>query len=157
MVIAFAATMILYQDEEEKPKQEAMLNRINIASPIKGTVIKLEQVKDDAFASGILGKGTAVLPEDGNVCAPADGVEILIHIGLDTVQLNGKGFKAHISQGDKVKKGQLMVSFDKEFIEKQGFCIETPVIITNTQDYLEVVETGATQVKAGASIMTVLK
>lgn len=223
MAIAFAATMILYQDEEEnggegelpqagcespakgaataasqsealtasqseasaasRPEvpaagigQESILNRISIASPIKGTVMKLEQVKDDAFASGILGKGAAILPEDGNVYAPVDGevsvlfptlhaiglksedgVEVLIHIGLDTVQLEGKGFEAHIKQGDRVKKGQLLVTFDKAFIENEGFCIQTPVIITNTQDYLDVVETGETQVEAGAGLMTVLK
>lgn len=187
MTIAFIATMILYRDkkepqaEAETPVQdgaasEKLLNRLEIASPIKGAVLKLEQVKDDAFASGILGKGAAVLPEEGKVYAPVDGqvtvlfptlhaigiksdegVEVLIHIGLDTVQLEGRGFEAHIEQGARVKKGQLLVSFDKELLEREGFCVETPVIITNTQDYLDVVETGKQQVEAGQSLLTVLR
>ena len=96
-----------------------------------------------------------MLPEEGKVYAPADGVistlfptlhalgmetdegvELLIHIGLDTVQLNGEGFEAKVSQGDRVKKGQLLVTFDKEFIESKGYCMETPVIVTNTDDFL---------------------
>lgn len=156
--------------------QDPMMNAIEIGSPIKGKVLKLETVKDDAFASCILGKGAAILPEEGRVYAPVDGevsvlfptlhaigikseegVEILIHIGLDTVQLEGKGFEASVAQGDRVKKGQLLVTFDKDFIESQGYCVETPVIITNTQDYLDVVETGEEQVEAGASLVTVLK
>lgn len=156
-------------------KQPPMMNAIEIGSPIKGKVLKLETVKDDAFASCILGKGAAILPEEGRVYAPVDGevsvlfptlhaigirsddgVEILIHIGLDTVQLEGKGFEASVAQGDKVKKGQLLVTFDKDFIESQGFCVETPVIITNTQEYLDVVETGEEQVEAGGSLVTVL-
>lgn len=190
MVIAFAATMILYRDKDEDSKavenkkteektngtSAKMIHTIEIGSPIKGKVMKLEDVKDDAFASGILGKGAAVLPDEGDVFAPVDGevsvlfptlhaigiksddgVEILIHIGLDTVQLEGQGFKASVKQGDRVKKGQRLVTFDKEFIESQGFRVETPVIITNTQDYLDVVETGETQVEAGGSLMTVLK
>ena len=116
--------------------------------------MKLASIKDDAFASGVLGKGAAVLPEEGKVFASADGevtalfptlhaigmktvedVEILIHIGLDTVQLNGEGFEAMVQCGDKVKKGQLLIAFDKELIEGKGYCLETPVIITNSDDF----------------------
>lgn len=153
-----------------------VMNQVEIASPIKGKVLKLEAVKDDAFASGVLGKGAAILPEEGKVFAPADGevsalfptlhaigirtddgIEILIHIGLDTVQLGGEGFDAMIKQGDRVKKGQLLVTFDQEFIAGKGYCLETPVLITNTDSFLDVVETSKGRVDAGEHLISVLK
>lgn len=159
-----------------KTENNSILNRIDIASPIKGKVLKLESMKDDAFASGVLGKGAAILPEDGNVFAPADGVvstlfptlhalgletddgvEILIHIGLDTVQLEGEGFEAMVKQGDRVQKGQLLVKFDMEFIESKGFCLETPVIVANTDEFLDVVETAGEQIVPGENLLKVLK
>ena len=200
MVIAFVATMILYKEkevetgqgwpesgkggrEEKEAKEEkgmvqdsSMLKKLEIASPIKGKAMKLASIKDDAFASGVLGKGAAVLPEEGKVFAPADGevtalfptlhaigmktvedVEILIHIGLDTVQLNGEGFEAMVQCGDKVKKGQLLIAFDKELIEGKGYCLETPVIITNSDDFLDVVETSEGEVEPGNSLVKILK
>ncbi len=200
MVIAFVATMILYKEkevetgkglpesgkggrEEKEAKEEkgtlqdsSMLKKMEIASPIKGKAMKLASIKDDAFASGVLGKGAAVLPEEGKVFAPADGevtalfptlhaigmkteedVEILIHIGLDTVQLNGEGFEAMVQCGDKVKKGQLLIAFDKELIEGKGYCLETPVIITNSDDFLDVVETAEGEVEPGNSLVKILK
>lgn len=191
MILAFIVTMILYKEETpkqeeketlitEKKQQESsenkMVKQLEIASPIKGTVLKLEKMKDDAFASGVLGKGAAIIPEEGNVYAPADGVitalfptlhaigmqadnglELLIHIGLDTVQLNGEGFRAMVKQGDRVKKGQLLVTFDKEFIESKGFCLETPVLVTNSDDFLEVIETKQTEVSPGDCFITVLQ
>lgn len=191
MILAFIVTMILYKEETpkqeeketlitEKKQQEScenkMVKQLEIASPIKGTVLKLEKMKDDAFASGVLGKGAAIIPEEGNVYAPADGVitalfptlhaigmqadnglELLIHIGLDTVQLNGEGFQAMVKQGDRVKKGQLLVTFDKEFIESKGFCLETPVLVTNSDDFLEVIETKQIEVSPGDCFITVLQ
>lgn len=192
MVIAFAATMVIYKDEktaapealaeealvvaESGEKEKPLIGQLEIASPIKGRVLKLESIQDAAFASGVLGKGAAILPEEGKVYAPADGVvsalfptlhaigletdmgaEILIHIGLDTVQLGGEGFTAMISQGDRVKKGQLLVTFDKEFIESKGFCMETPVLITNTDKFLDVVETGKGRVDQGECLLTLVK
>ena len=191
MILAFIVTMILYKEETpkqeeketlitEKKQQESsenkMVKQLEIASPIKGTVLKLEKMKDDAFASGVLGKGAAIIPEEGKVYAPTDGVitalfptlhaigmqadnglELLIHIGLDTVQLNGEGFRAMVNQGDRVKKGQLLVTFDKEFIESKGFCLETPVLVTNSDDFLEVIETKQTEVSPGDCFITVLQ
>ena len=198
MVIAFVATLILYKDEE-KPQAEAvtgdgnfqissekeeavqgsdqsLFSQMEIGSPIQGKVLKLEVIKDDAFASGVLGKGAAILPEEGKVYAPADGVvstlfptlhalgiqtdegvEILIHIGLDTVQLDGEGFEAFVKQGEHVQKGQLLVAFDKAFIEEKGYCMETPVIVTNSDDYLDVVEIGKEEVSPGDGLLKVLK
>lgn len=192
MVIGFAATMIFYKekdlsgaaaeehadvkaDTEAETKHDKLLRQLVLASPIKGDVKKLETVRDAAFASGVLGKGVAIQPADGNVSAPADGVvsvlfptlhaigittadgvEILIHIGLDTVQLEGKGFTAMVQQGDAVKKGQTLVVFDKEFVEGKGYCLETPVIITNTDQYLDVVETAANAVDRGDDLLNIL-
>lgn len=211
MVIAFAATMILYRDkavmetvnkdgnEKENAKenvydsvqdsrqilvsakavneeQKSMYKQMDIGSPVKGKVLKLESIKDDAFASGVLGKGAAVLPEEGNVFAPANGVvstlfptlhalgmeteegaEILIHIGLDTVQLNGEGFEAMVKEGDRVQKGQLLIKFDKDFIEEKGFCLETPVIVTNSDDYLGVIEVAGNQINPGENLLKILR
>lgn len=188
MVIAFLATMILYKEQEaegkttemEQPAEEkkapSMLRRIEIASPMKGEVKKLSEVRDEAFASGVLGKGAAVLPEEGKVHAPADGevtalfptlhalgmktadgAELLIHIGMDTVQLNGEGFEAHVKEGDQVKKGQLLISFDKELIEGKGYCLETPVLITNPDDYLEIVEPEPGRILYGETLLKALK
>lgn len=154
----------------------ALLHQTQLYSPLRGRVLKLETLKDDAFASGVLGKGVGIWPEEGNVYAPADGVvsvlfptlhaigfstdegvELLIHIGLDTVQLNGEGFQARVAQGDRVKKGQLLVSFDMAFIEEKGYCLETPVLVTNSDDYLEVVETATEHVAQGDVLLKVLK
>ncbi|WP_409016575.1 beta-glucoside-specific PTS transporter subunit IIABC [Anaerostipes caccae] len=193
MVLGFAATMIFYKEKEpaavqgteeqykdqlepEITGQEKMMKQLEIASPIKGRVLKLESVKDAAFASGVLGKGAAILPEEGKVYAPAsgvvsalfptlhalgietdDGVQILIHIGLDTVQLNGEGFEAMIKQGDRIEKGQLLITFDKEFIESKGYCVETPVLVSNSDDFLDVVETREEYADAGDLLLNVLK
>lgn len=191
MIIAFAITMIVYKDEEiqkeektepqeeqveEKKEKPSIVKQTEIVSPIKGRVVKMENMKDAAFASGVLGKGVAILPEEGKVYAPVDavvsamfptlhaiglkteeGVELLIHVGLDTVQLEGKGFEAMIKQGDLVKKGQLLVKFDKEFIEQQGFSTETPVLISNADDYLDIVETKSEKVNPGENLLTVLR
>lgn len=182
--IGFVATMIVYKDDEdtvsekektsnkeikvnhennknlkEKIVGDKLLTSENIYTPIKGQVIPLINVKDDAFAQGILGKGVAIEPSEGKVFAPVkgtvttlfptlhaigitteNGVEILIHVGLDTVRLNGEHFKAFVNQGDLIEKGQLLVEFDKEAIEEKGYILTTPVIVTNTDDVLEVIE-----------------
>lgn len=191
MVIAFIATMVLYKDKEEPEKtekeektaeerqsvsREKILKNVKLLSPIKGKVIELENVKDDAFASGILGKGAAVLPEEGKVYAPADGeisalfptlhaigmttdsgAQLLIHIGLDTVQLEGEGFEAFVKQGDHVKQGDLLVSFDQDFIEGKGYCLETPILVTNVEDFLDVVQMGSGQIHAGDELLELVK
>ncbi|MDO4266986.1 MAG: beta-glucoside-specific PTS transporter subunit IIABC [Eubacteriales bacterium] len=197
MVIAFAATMVFYKDDgktaetagvesgmsgaadggkAEASEPAQMITRNEIASPLKGKVLKLADIKDAAFASGILGKGAAVLPAEGAVYAPADGVvatlfptlhamglvtddgvELLIHVGLDTVQLNGEGFEAFVAQGDRVKKGQLLVRFDKELLESRGFSLETPILVANTDQFLDVLDAGAAEVEPGDRLLSVLK
>lgn len=187
MVIAFAATMIFYREaeptESETPvlpepssENRGLLKQIEIAAPVKGTVRKLEQVKDAAFASGVLGKGVAILPEEGKVYAPVsgvvtslfptlhamgieteDGAEILIHIGLDTVQLNGEGFQAMIQQGDQVERGQLLVTFDMEFIVEKGYCMETPILVVNSDQFLDVLEVAGETVNPGDKLLKILR
>ena len=126
--------------------------KVEIACPVKGQIIPLSEVKDNTFASGILGEGCAVIPSEGKVFAPFDGVcenvldtlhalglrsdqgiEMLIHVGLETVTLNGAPFKAHIHSGEHFRKGELLLEFDIEAIRKAGCEIQTPIIITNAE------------------------
>lgn len=130
-------------------------NNTNVVeAPLKGRMIYLSEVDDEAFSSGILGEGCAIVPANGKVYAPCDGTiitffpsghavairqdsgaEILIHVGIDTVKLDGKGFSPKKKQGDIVKCGELILEADIDFIEQSGFDITTPVIITNPEDY----------------------
>lgn len=180
MAVAFVATMVFYKDKEaadtRKNTAKPMVQAQEIASPIKGKVLKMEDLQDAAFASGVLGKGAAILPEEGKVFAPVDGTvtalfptlhaigivseegaEVLIHIGLNTVQLEGRGFEAMVAQGDHVTKGQLMITFDREMMEAEGFCMETPVIITNSAAYLDVVDEKKERIEAGERLLTVIQ
>lgn len=132
-----------------------------IPFPLKGSALPLSDIQDPAFSQGILGKGLAILPSEGKVFSPVngtvsalfptlhaigltsdEGVEILIHVGMDTVQLNGQYFKAHVQSGSRAEKGQLLLEFDMEQIEKAGYSLITPVVIPNHEDYLEIVESG---------------
>lgn len=130
---------------------------VEICAPIKGEVIPLTEVKDNTFAAGILGEGFAVVPSEGKVFAPFDGeceslfdtlhamglrsdqgVELLIHVGLETVSLNGAPFKAHIKNGEHFKKGDLLLEFDIDMIKKAGCEIQTPVIVTNAESFKDI-------------------
>lgn len=151
------------QTEENTDQAEKTLimdtseTEMHFVSPVKGKVLPLSSAKDEAFASEALGKGVVILPEEGVVRAPfdaevaalfptnhavclkgANGVEMIVHIGIDTVQLNGECFEAMVSQEDIVKKGDVLVKFDIEGIKKAGFSEQTMVIITNTGDFTSV-------------------
>ncbi|EIA20989.1 PTS system, beta-glucoside-specific IIABC subunit [Listeria fleischmannii subsp. coloradonensis] len=142
--------------ENLKPKE--LLETLHIESPIKGEILPLSSIKDPAFSGGLLGKGIAVKPSEGKVYAVEDatvetlfptkhaiglkltnGVEILIHIGMDTVNLEGRYFDAKVKQGEHVKKGDLLVEFDLNKLVDEGYSIETPVIITNSDQYLDII------------------
>jgi len=163
MVVAFAVsfllTLVLYRDKEEKqaPAIDAAQDDGTIGSPLTGTVVALKDVPDATFAEGILGQGAAIQPAEGKLVAPANGVvstlfetrhaiglqldsgeELLIHVGLNTVELQGEGFMAHVTEGDRVTKGQLLLTFDIALIESKGYKTVTPVVITNSDDYDEV-------------------
>lgn len=148
-----------------------------IYSPIKGKIVKLENVLDEAFSSGALGKGIAIEPfEGGKVFAPFDGVietafptkhaigltsekgvELLIHIGMDTVKLDGKYFISHIEEGQKIKKGDLLMEFDTEKIKEAGYSIITPVVITNSDDYGNIEETSVDSINVGDILLNIKK
>ena len=153
----------------ESNSQKSTVKKESIVySPVKGNVIPLSEVKDEAFSSGILGKGAAIIPEEGVVYAPADGeisaffptghaigiktndgLELLIHVGMDTVQLDGKGFTPLAKAGDKVKKGQKLLEFDKELIKAEGYSTVTPVLISNFDQFDEIIATDEKKVQAG--------
>ena len=172
IAVSFIATMILYRDNKIQTTDVTKHagNGGPISSPLEGTLISLKDVKDEVFSAGVLGEGMAVLPENGELYAPADatidtvfdskhaismvcdnGAELLLHVGLETVKLNGKHFEPQVKNGDKVKAGQLIMKFDIEALKEEGFDVVTPVVITNADDYdFKQSETGS--VKTGEII-----
>lgn len=138
-------------------KPATMHARTVIFAPIEGAVIPLQEVKDEAFSKEAMGKGMAIRPTSGKVMAPFDGtvetvfrtkhsiclkslegVEVLIHVGIDTVKLKGQHFNLHVKDGDPIRHGQLLIDFDLDAIQQAGYDTTTPVIVTNTPNYLEV-------------------
>lgn len=162
---------------EEKPEvQNGLLKKEVIASPLKGDVLPLTECKDEAFAMGILGKGVVIIPEEGKVVSPVNGtlttifptlhamgitsdngVEMLIHIGMNTVELNGKYFTAKAKQGDKISVGDVLVEFDKDAIAAEGYSIETPVLVTNADDFLDMIETEQKTASYGDAVITIMR
>ena len=156
----------------EKPsakKQDAVL-----AAHMSGTVIPMAEVQDEAFSNCILGDGVAVEPGEGKLYAPADaevdnlfdthhaiglvtedGVEVLLHIGINTVELKGQYFTAHVAVGQKVKKGDLLISFDMEAIKAAGYLLTTPMIVCNTEDYQSVAPVAQGEIQAGTDLLEV--
>lgn len=149
---AFTISWILFKEENA-----AESTTFEIASPLKGEVVALSEVDDPTFAGELLGKGVAIKPSEGKVVAPfdgkieaifptkhaiaminSDGVELMVHIGIDTVKLEGKYYEAHVNQGDTVKKGDTLVTFDIDGITNAGYPVITPVIITNAANYSDV-------------------
>ena len=147
-----------------------------VKAPVSGRVLALTKVADAAFSTGALGKGAAVVPEQGEIVSPVngrvevvyetkhaiglvtdDGMELLIHIGMDTVNLGGKYFTAHVKDGDLVKEGQKLVSFDLEALQKEGYDVTTPVVVTNGAEYLDVIETTQERVEAGEVLVTAVR
>lgn len=165
---------------EEKPQIEGAENTetngktITLYSHMNGTAVKLEDVEDEVFSQKILGEGAAVEPSEGKLYAPCDGkidsvfdtkhavnmvsddgVEILLHIGIDTVKLGGQYFEAHVSDGQEVKKGDLLISFDMDKIKAAGYKVTTPIIIGNTDDYASVEPAAENSISAGDIILKI--
>ena len=193
-VVAFVLCCIIYKDDEvvktedkkdvekeeiegEERKEERIqsIPKFMIASPMDGHIVPLEEVQDQAFSSGALGKGLAINPNKGVVTAPVDGeivtffptghaigikaengTEVLIHVGMDTVKLEGKYFYPKAKSGDKIKKGQVILEFDMDAIKKEGYSLVTPVLVSDSGNYLDVIPSDAKQVCAGDNIITLL-
>ncbi|WP_029267142.1 PTS sugar transporter subunit IIA [Virgibacillus alimentarius] len=149
---------------------------IVLYAPVDGELVPLEEVPDPVFAQKMMGDGVAIHPANDVVTAPLDGeiiqlsetkhaigirgangVEILIHIGLDTVNLKGEGFTAHIHEGDRVKKGDKLVSFDTKMIEEKATGTIIPIIITNTNDMSEIHAEAKQTVAAGENVILTVK
>lgn len=160
------------EEKKEEPQEIIPAKDEALLAPVSGKVIPLSEVRDEAFAGGILGQGAAVIPENGEICAPCDGVisvmyptghavgiksdigaEILIHVGMDTVTLNGSCFDVKVKAGDYVKAGQLLVRANIEGIKKEGLDITTPVIVANTADYMQIKTVAEESVKSGEVLL----
>ncbi len=185
MVVAFVLTMIFCEKEYDEEIIEVSptidpttktkgIAPESISSPVAGEVLPLSEAGDAAFSEGLLGQGAVIIPTTGEVVAPFDGIvmtlfptkhaiglisdkgtELLIHVGIDTVQLDGKYFEAFVKQGDVVKKGQKLVAFDIKAIEAAGFNTQIPIIVTNTQDYSKVDVKAAKHITPGTQFIAV--
>ena len=151
--------------------------KLTLFAPLSGKVVALDEVPDPVFAQKMMGEGIAIEPIEGKVVSPVDGeilqvfptkhaigikaengAEILIHIGLETVALNGQGFTDHVSGGSKVKKGDILITFDLDFIKKEAKSTITPIIITNTNDMETIENIAPDTVTAGEHpLLTVVK
>ena len=151
-------TVSAVSDAPQDVPSKQRLKTLSISSPIAGNVIPLNEVPDETFASGLLGKGVGIVPSQGRVVSPVngsvaslfrtghaigllsdEGVELLIHVGLDTVKLEGKHFTVHVAQDQPVRCGDLLIEFDLAAIHQAGYELATPIVITNSEDYLDVV------------------
>ncbi|QIQ21666.1 beta-glucoside-specific PTS transporter subunit IIABC [Zophobihabitans entericus] len=149
-------------------------NPVKLTAPLAGQVIPLDKVNDETFASGIMGSGIAVIPETGLVTAPGNGIvaatftsghaiglkldndiEMLIHVGIDTVGLDGKYFTTKVEKGQRIKQGETLIEFDLEALKREGYDITTMIIITNSNDYLDIIKTEQHAVDKNVVLMTV--
>lgn len=186
-VLAFVGTLIVgfdetVQDEKLETNQQTTAGdtissaRHNLKSPLSGKVLPLSDVPDKVFSSGAMGKGLAIDPEKGELIAPADGeittifptghavglttkdgIEILMHIGMDTVELEGQGFETFVKQGDQVKAGDLLVRFNIEAIKAAGYSVITPIVITNTEHFADVLELNQEELIASEDFLAIVK
>lgn len=177
-VIAIVLIQIVGFDDPASKTENAAADTTaakTVDSPLTGQIIPLSEVNDPVFSSEAMGKGCAVIPLEGKVFAPFDGtivglldshhavgmesengIEILIHVGMDTVKLGGKHFTCHIEDGQQVKKGQLLLEFDMDAIKAEGYEIVTPVIITNSDEFTEITTEVAGRVKNGDKLLKLI-
>ena len=162
-------------EAEKAPKEEKTESKsVTLFSHMNGKAIALEDVEDEVFSQEILGSGAAVEPSEGKLYSPCDGkvesvfdtkhainlisddgCEILLHIGIDTVKLGGKFFDVHVSDGQKIKKGDLLISFDLEGIRNAGYKTTTPMVICNTDDYTSVTAAASGEIKVGDKLVEI--
>ncbi|MCC0637890.1 MULTISPECIES: beta-glucoside-specific PTS transporter subunit IIABC [unclassified Clostridioides] len=179
---AILTYLVGFEDLEESSKGNSSTIKVetkegivDITSPVEGDCIELSEVKDDVFASKAMGEGIAVLPTKGVIVAPTDcevaslfptlhaiglkldnGAEMLIHVGINTVELNGKHFVKHVNQGDLVKKGSKLITFDIDEIKKAGYDVTTPVIVNNTFDFAQVISCKSSHVSTNDKIISLV-
>lgn len=184
VVISFVATFIItlilgfedpVEEVDEKLPKEPLKDKINIASPLAGNTIPLNQVDDQIFSNGFIGKGIAIIPTKGKVVSPVNGKvavlyetkhaigiisergsEILIHIGLGTIKLAAQYFTAYVKVGDTIKTGDMLIKFDINTIKGAGYDLTSSVVITNSYDYFDVVPNDIKQAKEGENLITIL-
>jgi len=176
--VAFTLTYFFANENQSVTQDMPVISEqvgLPVLAPVKGEIISLEQVEDAVFSSGAMGKGLAIVPDEGVVYAPFDGevvtvypskhaiglrsdtgVEILVHIGLDTVQLNGQYFEAFVESGQSIRVGDPLIRFDIEQIKQAGYDIITPVIVTNTASYLDVLPTYQGTVEPSRDVLRIL-
>ena len=153
-------------------KEEAV--PIEVVSPLSGKIVSMEETKDETFMAGILGKGICIIPDGDTVYAPDDGaiialmghavgikldngVELIVHVGVNTVELGGKHFEALVANGDKIKKGQALMKFDSKAISEAGYLMTTPVLVTNSFEYTDVECAPLGDVAVGDKVLTAIK
>lgn len=174
-VLGLVMTMVAgLPGKTDAPVAVAKASENDVLAPMAGTVLALDQVPDATFASGLLGKGVAIIPSVGQVIAPFDGevasifqtkhaigllsnsgIELLIHVGIDTVKLDGAPFTAHVKEGDKIKAGDLLLTFDRQAIIDAGYDLATPIIISNSDDYPGLEINAASAVSAGQPLLSI--
>lgn len=175
MVTSFLLTIFFWKDDTGETKShKTMFRKEQIKAPLIGTTIPLQDTSDKAFSEGLLGKGITILPKEGCVYAPFDGtvvatfptkhaigimsetgVELLIHVGLNTVELEGKYFDLKVAQGDKIYAGQVLLTFDIVKLKELGYCLETPVVITNSSNDMMVTSEGGKEIALGDPMLTI--
>lgn len=186
IAVSFILTFILFKDEapaEEAPVEEApaastaetLVEKTVLAAPLTGEVVAIADIPDEVFSAGILGEGCGIIPTVGKVVAPCDGeitatmesmhavgllgpkgMELLIHVGLNTVELAGKHFDCKVKMGDKVKKGDTLIEFDLDAIKAAGYNMHTPVLIGNADEYVSVKSLATGTVKAGEDFISIV-
>lgn len=184
IVLAFVLTFITYADEPAQkaapksvppvPAEVSTPKAAVVSAALEGQVKALTEIDDEVFKTEVLGKGVAIEPIKGQVFAPfdgtvtnvaetlhaigltsVDGVELLIHVGMDTVALGGKGYSPKVKEGDTVKKGQLLMTFDMDLIKAAGYPLTTPMVVTNTDDYAIVEKIASGTVNPGDDVLRV--
>jgi PTS system beta-glucosides-specific IIC component len=179
LVAGFISELIFYKDDTAQKNTVAAPkaggSAKEIAAPIQGKILPLSEITDEAFSSEAMGKGIAIEPSEGKVYAPADGevttffptghaigltasngAEILIHVGMDTVEMKGDGFTPKVNQGDMVKCGDLLLEFDIEKIKAAGHPTATPIVITNSDDFADVLPIGEGEAQVGDKLIQLL-
>lgn len=177
LIGALIAVYFTYREKDEQEHNSAISNTLSsiLASPMEGEVISLQQVEDEAFKEGAVGQGVAIIPSEGKLYAPMDGsvvmvfptghaigmksidgIEILMHVGMNTVELNGKGFYTKVKPGEHIAQGDLLLEFDIEAMKEAGYSMVTPVVITNFNNFHEIVpDNASTSIHVGDKLISV--